>query len=759
MAEGARSASYKFRLALALATVTLIGGLGSFGEAIDVRELWIGSGAVLILGAATVIYLTIREHRATQIEQRLERLEQLLTTRPDRQRVPLLGELTAYDLGADPEAIGSDEAAEYLPRDKDSELDEALLEARRATEPWMIVLRGPSKSGKSRTLFEAAYRDEELRTAAVVAPRDQVALAELLDDGLPKTPPGRVLLWLDDLERFVSAGHDGMDRTALDTVGGWGRPVTVVATAGGKGADEFAIGVGGMAVPIRQLYSHRRVRVVSLSSELTPDEQTRVRGRFPAEAAQQVLAHGIGEYLVAAPELARKLEDERHRPGDRECPEGAAVVWAAIDWARSGMSMSISEPLLRELWPFYLRGMQPSDERFVAGLDWALKPVYRSVALVYETSSYEAYDWIVSHADSRLARRINAQAWERMMREVDPGAAFDLAVRAYQKGAFDESRRAFRRAIDSPDGLVAAKSAFNLGYLLAEHDDLEGAREAYRRALGSDEREPAAMAGLNLGILLEKEGDLDGAALAYRRAIECEVPECSPTAALGLGRVLEQQGDVEGAAAAYAAAADSEDPRRASRAAFLLGHVLQEVRPADAADAFRRAVSLDDPEIAPAAAQLLARLRERPDLAGVRPTRGEAVVPATAAVATEAPSQEPHVAFTHALACEEAGDVPGARRAYEEVIESDDGDLGAAAAFGLGVLLGKHDEPAAAQAAYERAIASGHPKIVPAATFCLGSLLASAGDATRARAMLQRAAVADDPQIAAAATSALRELS
>lgn len=759
MAEGARSASYKFRLALALATVTLIGGLGSFGEAIDVRELWIGSGAVLILGAATVIYLTIREHRATQIEQRLERLEQLLTTRPDRQRVPLLGELTAYDLGADPEAIGSDEAAEYLPRDKDSELDEALLEARRATEPWMIVLRGPSKSGKSRTLFEAAYRDEELRKAAVVAPRDQVALAELLDDGLPKTPPGRVLLWLDDLERFVSAGHDGMDRTALDTVGGWGRPVTVVATAGGKGADEFAIGVGGMAVPIRQLYSHRRVRVVSLSSELTPDEQTRVRGRFPAEAAQQVLAHGIGEYLVAAPELARKLEDERHRPGDRECPEGAAVVWAAIDWARSGMSMSISEPLLRELWPFYLRGMQPSDERFVAGLDWALKPVYRSVALVYETSSYEAYDWIVSHADSRLARRINAQAWERMMREVDPGAAFDLAVRAYQKGAFDESRRAFRRAIDSPDGLVAAKSAFNLGYLLAEHDDLEGAREAYRRALGSDEREPAAMAGLNLGILLEKEGDLDGAALAYRRAIECEVPECSPTAALGLGRVLEQQGDVEGAAAAYAAAADSEDPRRASRAAFLLGHVLQEVRPADAADAFRRAVSLDDPEIAPAAAQLLARLRERPDLAGVRPTRGEAVVPATAAVATEAPSQEPHVAFTHALACEEAGDVPGARRAYEEVIESDDGDLGAAAAFGLGVLLGKHDEPAAAQAAYERAIASGHPKIVPAATFCLGSLLASAGDATRARAMLQRAAVADDPQIAAAATSALRELS
>ena len=49
-----------------------------------------------------------------------------------------------------------------------------------------------------------------------------------------------------------------------------------------------------------------------------------------------------------------------------------------------------------------------------------MRPVYRSVALVYETSSYEAYDWIVSHADTRLERAVNTLAWERMMREVDP---------------------------------------------------------------------------------------------------------------------------------------------------------------------------------------------------------------------------------------------------------------------------------------------------------------------------------------------------
>jgi hypothetical protein len=69
--------------------------------------------------------------------------------------VPVVHELDAYQLGADREAIGSEYAARYLARDKDNELAIALDAARMAHEPRMVVLRGPSKSGKSRTLFEA----------------------------------------------------------------------------------------------------------------------------------------------------------------------------------------------------------------------------------------------------------------------------------------------------------------------------------------------------------------------------------------------------------------------------------------------------------------------------------------------------------------------------------------------------------------------------------------------------------------------------
>ena len=650
------TARYKLRLAIVGASVTLVSALGSLGEAAKIETLWLASCAVLIAGAASVLWLTVREHSAAAGQYRRDMLELLVTVEPSR--IPRLEELSAYDLGTDPEALGSDGPTPYLPRDKDDELDAAIVRAWRAPDPSMVVLRGPSKSGKSRTLYESATRIGELRGACVLAPRHRDALARLLDEGPPVPRRAQVVLWLDDLERFVSAGHDGLASATLDALREWGRPVVVLATAGGKGAELLT---GGLSVPIRQLYGHRRVTVVSLSSDLTNAETVRVHGAYAPDAAQQIVAHGIGEYLVAAPELARKLDDERHRPGDEQCPEGAAVAWAAIDWARSGMTGAIPDALLRELWPLYLRGIQPTDERFRRGLDWALKPVYRSVALVYETSSYEAYDWIVTHASSRLTRQINARAWERMMNEVEPAAAFELAVAAYQKGSFDECRRAFERGTHAADELVAANSAFNLGYVLAEHGDLAGARAAYRTAIDSREPEPAAMAGLNLGILLQEDGDLPGAAAAYRRAVDRRAAPHSGSAALNLGLLLSRHGDVGGARTAFETAAREDDVKLASRALFMLGTLLADARPAEAADALERAVALGDPEIAPAATYLRRQLRAAPN--GAAPH---------ADPRPDGPAADS--ALSRALELDEEGDVAGARHAYERVIASGDGD-------------------------------------------------------------------------------------
>jgi tetratricopeptide (TPR) repeat protein len=745
---------YKLRLAIVGASVTLVSALGSLGEAAKIDTLWLASCGVLIVGAASVLWLTVREHAAAAGQYRRDMLELLVTVGPNR--IPRLEELSAYDLGTDPEALGSDGPTPYLPRDKDDELDQAIVRARRAGDPSMVVLRGPSKSGKSRTLYESAKRIGELRGAFVLAPRHRDALARLLDEGPPVPRRAQVVLWLDDLERFVSAGRDGMASATLDALRDWARPVVVLATAGGKGAELLS---DGLSVPIRQLYGHRRVTVVSLSSDLTNAEAGRVRDVYASDAAQQIVAHGIGEYLVAAPELARKLDDERHSPGDERCPEGAAIAWAAIDWARSGMTGAIPDALLRELWPLYLRGIQPTDERFERGLDWALRPVYRSVALVYETSSYEAYDWIVAHASSRLTRQINARAWERMMHEVDPAAAFELAVAAHQKGSIDECRRAFERGTHAEDGLVAANSAFNLGYVLAEQGDVDGATAAYRIAIESSEPEPAAMAGLNLGILLQEHGDLNGAAAAYRGAMDRAAAPHSGSAALNLGLLLSRHGDVAGARDAFATAASEDDKKLASRAEFMLGTLLAEMQPAEAAEALGRAIALGDTEIAPAAGYL------RDQLLAVRASAAYQVAAASnnhapaplAASSSDAPSAES--AFNLALRLDEEGDVAGARRAYEHVIASGAEELVPPAAFSLAVLLGKHGEDDAARSAYEIAVESGHPRIAPAASFGLGSLLARRGDVDAARGALELAAAAEEEEdIAYAAAAALDQL-
>ena len=116
------------------------------------------------------------------------------------------------------------------------------------------------------------------------------------------------------------------------------------------------------------------------------------------------------------------------------------------------------------------------------------------------------------------------------------------------------------------------------------------------------------MAGLNLGILLQEHGDFDGAAAAYRGAVDRGASPHSGNAALNLGLLLSKIGDLPGARTAFETAAREEDVKLASRAEFMLGSLLEKSRPAEAAEALRRAVAAGDPEIAPGAAYLLGEL-------------------------------------------------------------------------------------------------------------------------------------------------------
>ena len=148
----------------------------------DVTWVKILIATVAVVSTALALILLLFEQRAkgregvrARSDAERARLNRLKTTVPGTSgRVPLVRELSAYSLGADPEAMpppGSATTWEYLPRDCDSELRRALAAAQKHDGPKMIVLRGPSKAGKSRTLFEAVAGTKSLRGAPVVARR------------------------------------------------------------------------------------------------------------------------------------------------------------------------------------------------------------------------------------------------------------------------------------------------------------------------------------------------------------------------------------------------------------------------------------------------------------------------------------------------------------------------------------------------------------------------------------------------------------
>ena len=93
-----------------------------------------------------------------------------------------------------------------------------------------------------------------------------------------------------------------------------------------------------------------------------------------------------------------------------------------------------------------------------------------------------------------------------------------------------------------------------------------------------------------------------------------------------------------------------------------------------------------------------------------------------------------------------AGDVEGARAAYQRAVDTSDSELAPYAALNLGSMLAEHGDVEGARAAYQRAIDSGGPELSPLASLNLGILLARHSDIEGARAALEVAIHSDQRQ-------------
>ena len=613
--------------------------------------------------------------------------------------------------------------APYIERDIDADLRRAFEEAIERQAVTLIVVSGHSKTGKSRTLLEASAAVVPLGWLLVPnAPGSLVAIA-----GQPapvKRGQEPILIWLDDLEDWVGPRDEGLNPLTLEGFSRWKRSVLLLATEGARGAS-FA---GSSASQAREIKSELLVRArrFRLDWRVSRAEAARLSGRFGEDAITRVEhGGGIALYMIAAPRLIERLE------GPSDCPEGQAIVWAAIDMRRAGLDRPSPADSLEGLFAVYLAS-QPSADAFHVGLAWATQPLYGTTALLSRVGErdkpdvYTPHDYVVDNA-WQSGREIEPIIWDRVIDEFaeDERDLESVATVAHELGDNRRAERAARRA----DEYGFATGANNVGLLLAESGDLRGARDAWLRA---DKRgDPSAPA--NLGRLLKNEGDLTGAKAVWRRADE----RGHAGAACDLGDLLREEGDWRGAEAAWRRA----DEGGSARGAYNLGVLLEQRSDPDAEAAYERA----DERGSGGGANNLGSLYQQ---------RGE-VERAEAAYRRADARGNVLGALNLAILLDTLGDHAGAEAAY---VRADDRGSGQAASW-LGVLLHGRDDLTGAEAAWRR----GDDRGDAASAYLLGVLLAQGGNLSGAEAAWRRAltrATSDqNSQVAEWSSSALEKLS
>ncbi|HEV2071789.1 MAG TPA: hypothetical protein VGR26_18550, partial [Acidimicrobiales bacterium] len=168
--------------------------------------------------------------------------------------------------------------------------------------------------------------------------------------------------------------------------------------------------------------------------------------------------------------LERKLMTGIHGVGDDPSPDGVALVRAAVDWARCGRTDPIGRSELRNLWACYLGpGAVLNDSAFDRALEWALRPVAGTIALLHRAGGFQAFDYVVRLLrDDPRAESPLEEAWTTAIQSASDAQALAVGTAAYQHERRTDALRVLSVARHSEVHAVAAIAGFNTGVVLSE---------------------------------------------------------------------------------------------------------------------------------------------------------------------------------------------------------------------------------------------------------------------------------------------------
>ncbi|MEU0518258.1 tetratricopeptide repeat protein [Streptosporangium sp. NPDC006007] len=306
----------------------------------------------------------------------------------------------------------------YVERDTDTNPHGVRALIRQAAQRGgMVVLVGSSSVGKTRCAFEALQ---------VVVPAwwllhptgpEQVRQAAA-------TAPTRLVVWLDELQNYLG-GPDKLDAGTMRALLGAG--AIVVATIWPERyATYTALPFPGQGT---DLYVGERellglADVVRLSDRFSIREHDRARAAADAGDWRIALAlksgdYGLTQVIAAAPQLVHCWEAAD--------PYAAAVLNAAIDATRLGVTSPLSTEFLRLAAPGYCdarqRATAPSNW-FEAALAYATQTLRGAAAALAPVAApgamgqiegYQVADYLQQHAAAKRHRiSIPATCWQAL---------------------------------------------------------------------------------------------------------------------------------------------------------------------------------------------------------------------------------------------------------------------------------------------------------------------------------------------------------
>ena len=247
---------------------------------------------------------------------------------------------------------------EYVPRDEDGSLADALLEAIAGRRMLLVV--GASAAGKSRSLARATQR--ALSDHRLLLPRARM-LADLVELSVVRL--GRAVVWLDDVELYAHAGlRDTLERL-LDA------GLAVVGTVRRAELERLAP-PGDVRNPAGEALTDETL-VSRLDWRLgwSAEERARLHEQVTHRPLLEAVETGIapGAYLVAGPRLVQRLRDAR---ADEERPHRYALVRTVLDWYRTGIGRRIP---VSEATRLMTTSAAAEAEALGDALDWATTPV------------------------------------------------------------------------------------------------------------------------------------------------------------------------------------------------------------------------------------------------------------------------------------------------------------------------------------------------------------------------------------------------